>query len=460
MTKNQSYSRISVVSCTIKQLFSGTLDSIIDKGELNIPEYQRPYVWGKNELKKLVSDLKHFSENYNESSPLYYLGSIILHKQKKTLNIIDGQQRITTLALLEYFINKREYLIEYSSPKSISQIQKNHHLLKEGEIEISHLDLDLLNVTLVITNSEDDAYTFFETQNTGGKRLSGADIVKAHHLRAVKGNGAIAIKAKQWENEKITSINEVIGLLTKARYWNILNWESYPSFRQKIAIKKVIVRDFTENTFNTESPISFYQSEVLDDYYKSTSQNSSHLRAIRQPLYNGSHFIDYLTEYVGLYEELFLDDNNYRIDNRFYEFRNELINGYNGTIFLKELFQLVLICYVSKFGLKNIFEFSLWAFRCVYATRVVNRRTVREDSIEKFVREGYIIDKILGCFTHSEVISQLQSFKYNFNNENCEENRVKGRYIMSLGNYFPEFSKSMVIEKFDYKLKKAINDKL
>ena len=42
-----------------------------------------------------------------------------------------------------------------------------------------------IEFTLVITQSEDDAYQFFETQNTGGVRLSGPDIIKAHHLRAI-----------------------------------------------------------------------------------------------------------------------------------------------------------------------------------------------------------------------------------------------------------------------------------
>jgi len=451
---------VTVISCTVKQLLYGSIEESIVNGCLKIPEYQRPYVWKKKQLSKLVSDLNDFYKKYNEELPLYYLGSIILHKEKGVLNIIDGQQRITTLALLDYYVNNTIHNIEYSSPKSINQIKENHLLLSREEIVLSTLNLDLLNVTLVITDNEDNAYTFFETQNTGGKRLSGADIVKAHHLRAVNGNGAIANKAEKWESKKITSINEVIGLLTKVRSWNFLNWKSYPSFRHKTAIKNVIVEDFTEKTINTEHPISFFQTEVKGNDFQTSSQNSSHLKALRQPLYNGSHFIDYLSEYVDVYEKLFLLDNDYRVDERFYTLRNKLINGANGTVFLKELFQLVILAYVSKFGFKDIYEFSLWAFRCVYSIRVINRRTVREDSIEKFVREAFILDKIFGCFTHNEVVNQLKKYNYNFNDENCEDNRVKGRYIINLGNYFTSFSKGIVLNNFDNKLKKAINDKL
>lgn len=460
MTKNPAKTKVSVVSCTVRQLLSGAIPDTTGNGQLKIPEYQRPYVWKKKQLVKLVSDFNDFFKNYSQEKPLYYLGSIILHKENDVLNIIDGQQRITTLALLDYFVNKVAHNIEYSSPKSISQIKENYVLLSKKEVVLNKLDVELLNVTLVITDSEDDAYTFFETQNTGGKRLSGADIVKAHHLRAVKGQGAIANKAQQWESKNITSINEVIGLLSKARYWNFLNWKSYPSFRHKQAVKNVIVEDFTENTYNTQRPISFYQTEVRGDDFQKSSQKSSHLKALRQPLYNGSHFIDYLSEYVDVYETLFLLEKDYRVDERFYSFKNSLINGANGTVFLKELFQLVVLAYVSKFGFKNIYEFSLWAFRYVYSIRVINRRTVREDSIEKFVREALILDKIFGCFTHEEVVNQLKQYNYNFNSENCEENRVKGKYILSLGNYFDAFSNGMVVTNFDNLLKEAIHDKL
>lgn len=460
MTKNQKKTNISVVSCTVKQLLSGNISEFIDNTQLKIPEYQRPYVWKKKQLTKLISDFNDFFKNYTKEKPLYYLGSIILHKENNTLNIIDGQQRITTLVLLDYFINNVAHSIAYSSPKSISQIKENHVLLSQKELVLNKLDLELLNVTLVITNSEDDAYTFFETQNTGGKRLSGADIVKAHHLRAVKGQGAIANKAQQWESKNMTSINEVIGLLSKARYWNFLNWKSYPSFRHKQAVKNVIVEDFTENTNNSENPISFHQTEVRGDDFQTSSQNSSHLKALRQPLYNGAHFIDYLSEYVDVYETLFLLENDYRVDKRFYVFKNTLINGANGTIFLKELFQLVVLAYVSKFGFKNIYEFSLWAFRYVYSIRVKNRRTVKEDSIEKFVREELILDKIFGCFTHQEVVNQLKQYNYNFNSENCEEKSVKGKYILSLGHYFNAFSNGMVVTNFDNLLKEAIHGKL
>lgn len=452
---------IKVVSCSFAELFSGKILNDKVKYKLKIPEYQRPYVWKTKQIRKLVADLNVFQENYTKESPLYYLGTIILHKDKNNLNIIDGQQRISTLALLDYFINNKEQNIAYSSPNSIAQIKKNYEVLASKTFELEELNLNLLNITLVITNNEDDAYTFFETQNTGGKRLSGADIVKAHHLRAIKNKDLVSSNASKWENKNINSVNEVIEILAKARNWNSFNWLNYPHFKDKTLIKEEIVERFTIEPTNSEIPISYYQSEISETPYNQSTKNSSYLKAIRQPLFNGAHYIDYLSDYIDVYEELFKKKTNFSIDKRYFDFRDKLLDGENGTVFLIELYQITLIAYVSKFGLENLYEFALWLFRYIYSKRVINKKTVREDSIHSFVRDEKLIDKILVCYTHQEVITMLKNYNYTFNVDNCEEKNTKGRYILNLPKYFTTLSPKKIVNKaFDKFLIEAINNKL
>lgn len=65
-----------------------------------IPEYQRPYRWGKDECETLWSDILSVFGDGREIEE-YFLGSIVAYQNKKgELEIIDGQQRITTLTLL------------------------------------------------------------------------------------------------------------------------------------------------------------------------------------------------------------------------------------------------------------------------------------------------------------------------------------------------------------------------
>lgn len=78
----------------LSKIFSSEFDYII-------PAYQRPYAWTEEEADTLFEDLYGFysSEPDDES---YFLGSIVLIKEeeKPHSEVIDGQQRLTTLTIL------------------------------------------------------------------------------------------------------------------------------------------------------------------------------------------------------------------------------------------------------------------------------------------------------------------------------------------------------------------------
>lgn len=65
-----------------------------------IPEYQRPYAWGHEETMQLLMDLQSALER--DTDEPYFLGSIVLVKDSSSprAEVIDGQQRLTTLTLL------------------------------------------------------------------------------------------------------------------------------------------------------------------------------------------------------------------------------------------------------------------------------------------------------------------------------------------------------------------------
>lgn len=61
--------------------------------------YQRNYVWSQDECEQLWEDVYNFFENKEEDEE-YFLGSAVIYKENGKQNIIDGQQRTTTLCLL------------------------------------------------------------------------------------------------------------------------------------------------------------------------------------------------------------------------------------------------------------------------------------------------------------------------------------------------------------------------
>lgn len=63
-----------------------------------IPLYQRPYAWTEDQIVQLLQDIDGLSSNSDEH---YYLGPLVVHRRKNgLLEVIDGQQRLTTLFLL------------------------------------------------------------------------------------------------------------------------------------------------------------------------------------------------------------------------------------------------------------------------------------------------------------------------------------------------------------------------
>ena len=67
-----------------------------------VPEYQREYVWGAEQVEQLLEDIKsELADSDPEHAPEYFIGSIVVCPgQRKVFDLIDGQQRMTTLFLI------------------------------------------------------------------------------------------------------------------------------------------------------------------------------------------------------------------------------------------------------------------------------------------------------------------------------------------------------------------------
>ncbi len=124
----------------IAELFAGNINYII-------PEYQRPYSWdciGKseknNQLNVMWDDLIDFfnSENAGE----YFFGSMVMiEKESRYFEVIDGQQRLTSLVIL--FVAIKCFL---------KRINENHDLLEGDSKEVEELKNSLPKAIRVIDN--------------------------------------------------------------------------------------------------------------------------------------------------------------------------------------------------------------------------------------------------------------------------------------------------------------------
>lgn len=94
-------SKLNIDQKSVRTLFSDK------KSDFLIPDYQRPYAWGEKECQTLWDDLFLFAfpesncDKFNSESDEYFLGPIVTFKNNAgKMEIIDGQQRLTTLMLL------------------------------------------------------------------------------------------------------------------------------------------------------------------------------------------------------------------------------------------------------------------------------------------------------------------------------------------------------------------------
>jgi len=222
-----------------------------------IPDYQRPYSWDKDNLSDLIEDL---TDAYNNSSDEnYFCGSLVVVENQKEdrYDVIDGQQRLTTFTILfcvfrdffeeklsiksKDFINlsiqdkyekgkeKLKFLTSETSQnsfqqtviKGITEIKiddnkylKNAYLLKGfinerlNEERINDVNkfaewiFEKVVLTQIICPNQDTAIQIFNVLNDRGMPLSSVDILKSTLMQKLSDEDRKIFKAN-WEKVKV-----------------------------------------------------------------------------------------------------------------------------------------------------------------------------------------------------------------------------------------------------------------
>jgi len=113
---------------TTKEVFTTYLKGRTYK----VPEYQRGYKWSEKQINQLLDDISDFDDKVDDET-FYCLQNITLYPsktQQNVLNIVDGQQRLTTTFLLycylgleDFLLDKFHYAVRESSNQFISKLQ-------------------------------------------------------------------------------------------------------------------------------------------------------------------------------------------------------------------------------------------------------------------------------------------------------------------------------------------------
>ncbi len=120
---------------SVSEIFN---DSKLKQVYYNIPDYQRGYEWGENNVRLLLEDLKKFldkiyisdTDKFLDDKLFYCLQHItIINKDNgEYYNVVDGQQRLTTIAIILSYFGKADLLkgkLKYSSREDTGEFLNN-----------------------------------------------------------------------------------------------------------------------------------------------------------------------------------------------------------------------------------------------------------------------------------------------------------------------------------------------
>jgi uncharacterized protein with ParB-like and HNH nuclease domain len=283
---------------TINEIFNGSR-------VLEIPFFQRSYVWGEPQWERLLEDV----ETVSRTRTPYFLGSVILKQQLTETTsavgdirmVIDGQQRLTTLSIMlkvlclkNGSIKKFDKRFRLDDDRTV--IQHNHNDIEAyneimeltsvkpttrsdnislaykyfvDNLEPSKVDFDIIcNAILLVgidLNADEDEQQIFDTINSLGIRLTTAELLKNYFF----GRNDISDYNEFWvavfENDEDTK-----------EYWD----KEVTTGRMKrtfidlffFSYLQIKIQDNTLNV-NAEDKVAFSKVEKLFESYKRFIKN-------------------------------------------------------------------------------------------------------------------------------------------------------------------------------------------
>ena len=227
-----------------------------------IPSYQRGYRWDKNEVIDLLNDISDFKPREvedSENKTWYCLQPIVVKQKHENLyEVIDGQQRLTTIYLILSYLNLFRskgklnlFDLSYETRIESSSFLKNIDNINQDEttnIDFYYINqayktidkwftekgetYDVFDFTSKFTNNakviwyestENDSISIFTRINIGKIPLTNSELIKALFLNSSNFEGKNKEKIKQRQLEIATEWDFFEQSLQKDKFWYFLN---------------------------------------------------------------------------------------------------------------------------------------------------------------------------------------------------------------------------------------------
>jgi hypothetical protein len=363
-----------------------------------IPEYQRPYVWGEDQVIELLDDVMQARTSNPDSQ--YFLGSMVLSKNLKEegttkyeeYDLLDGQQRLTTLFLItavvrdltpktniirlktchetiyqmanpddniperlrivydikdqvKDFIN--EYVKEYGGTAKEDEL-KLKISNKDEDISIRNMAKAILNIREYFSNSRIDDFFPYLRSNVLMIYVSAGELEDAFRLFTVMNSRGVKLRNSDiLKANNLGKIKDDTKRLDCAKKWEETesyfgeDFDAFLSHLRTILVKQKaavsLLKEFEDNIYNPTS-------------YDRTNKIKTKLPAL---LNKGEDTFEFVDKYKKHYEQLF-ENENYDLTGSFelYNYLHLMRKGFEADFWVAPLLR-----YYDKFKTDQIINF-------------------------------------------------------------------------------------------------------
>ncbi|MBQ6305195.1 MAG: DUF262 domain-containing protein [Bacteroidales bacterium] len=404
--------------------YKSSIYDLLSMDNLAIPDYQRPYKWTKRNINELLTDISKAIEEgqkYGDSYK-YRIGTILIHNSQDGKSyIVDGQQRILSIALvcLYLFPSFRSDLTNHCFTDDVSKqnIRDNYMFIQQWFTLQSDEEKNrflealkrIIEVIVITVNEESEAFQLFDSQNSRGKPLYPHDLLKAYHLREMTSSlSEMEHAVKKWEDEEPNEIKELFS----DYIFPIYNWS-----------KKTKTDTFSDRYIEV-----FKGADIKESYtYAMRAFKSSPFFQISEPFIAGNDFFEYVGHYIQMLRDI---KKELEKNGDFSAIQEILSDRSSGLKYCKILFYCALLSYYDRFHCFDkmaVIRLFTWSFMIRIDMQHLGYDTINKYAIGEYNAQYSnnlpVFSLIANARKHAD-ISNL-TIECNYNKDNWSELSVK-----------------------------------
>jgi hypothetical protein len=472
MSKNEELKKPLIFS-------PGSLNEVFEQFQaigFNIPIYQRLYAWTEKEITTLLNDFYNSFKNSENHDKEYFVGNLTLNYNEisKCYDIIDGQQRITTLWLVGLVLNfkdstvkwnnflvyKNESTLRFTARREDNDFLKelittnqenlntneniesiyerisensNDHInqmminaincidkflnrteIKKNSVEFSQYIFTKVKMASVFLPKSIDLNKYFEDMNNRGLQLESHHILKAYFIENISTN-LQEYYAKVWD--AVSQMNQYIeygfeGTLIENRRNIITDFKTIYLPKDKNESPETLNLIARKNDIVPENQLRFLVSEAIKSVYNADKEKEE---AYKEKVISIISFPQFLLHCLNM----FANDSNFK---KFSYDDKKLIDIFDSAKIYDKAESFISFLFEARISFdKNFIKSTTTSEGVKWETRLIFKRENDDDFERKKHFEGEVVQ--LQSMLNASLASNLwltKALHYTINNEVIE----------------------------------------